>query len=145
VQGDESFIEFGSGRGQLTYWIVKSTKSSRYFLVDRESHRHKFDNKLRDELPDAAVQRIRADILNLVLEEVPGIKNQSNVSALLVRNGHSRQIRKTRASHIFLKNGPWRVSANLESPCNTARRMSASLASTRQASWQMLAQACMIR
>jgi phospholipid N-methyltransferase len=89
VQGDESFIEFGSGRGQLTYWIVKSTKSSRYFLVDRESHRHKFDNKLRDELPDADVQRIRADILNLVLEEVPGIKNQSNVSALLVKNFHN--------------------------------------------------------
>ena len=83
MQGDESFIEFGSGRGQLTYWIVKSTKSSRYFLVDRESQWHKFDNKLRDELPDAAVQRIRADILNLVLEEVPGIKNQLNVSALL--------------------------------------------------------------
>ena len=89
MQGDESFIEFGSGRGQLTYWIVKSTKSSRYFLVDRESHRHKFDNKLRDELPDADVQRIRADILNLVLEEVPGIKNQSNVSALLVKNFHN--------------------------------------------------------
>jgi hypothetical protein len=46
------------------------------------------------------------------------------------------------ANHIFLKNGLWRVSA---SPRKTAWRMSGSLASTRQASWRMLAQARMIR
>ena len=59
--------------------MTNSTKSCRYFLIDRESHRHKFDNKLRDEAPEADVQRIRADILNLVLENVPGIKDETNV------------------------------------------------------------------
>jgi len=43
------------------------------------------------------------------------------------------------ASHIFLKNGLWRVLASLASPRNTARRMSASLASPRNTAWQMLA------
>jgi hypothetical protein len=33
------------------------------------------------------------------------------------------------ASHIFLENGLWRVSASLASTCNTAWQMSASLAS----------------
>jgi hypothetical protein len=43
------------------------------------------------------------------------------------------------ASHIFLKNGLWRVSASLASPRNTAWRMSASLASPRDTAWQMSA------
>jgi Methyltransferase TRM13 len=82
-QDDRVFVEFGSGRGQLTYWIVKATKAAknvRYILVDKESHRHKFDNKLKDEVPEAEVQRIRADIQNLVLEKVPGVENESSVS-----------------------------------------------------------------
>ncbi len=78
-------MEFGSGRGQLTYWIVKSTQSlanCRYFLVDRDSHRHKFDNKLKNEGPEVAsahVGRIRADIQNLVLQKFPGVGQDSNV------------------------------------------------------------------
>ncbi len=43
---------------------------------------------------------------------------------------YSREFGK--ASHIFLKNGLWQMSASLASPRNTALRMSASLASTRQ-------------
>ena len=80
-QDDHVFVEFGSGRGQLTYWIVQATKEAenvRYVLVDKESHRHKFDNKLKDEVPEAEVLRIRADILNLVLGNVPGIKSETN-------------------------------------------------------------------
>ena len=80
-QDDRIFVEFGSGRGQLSYWIVKATKEAknvRYVLVDKESHRHKFDNKLKDEVPEAEVLRIRADILNLVLGNVPGIKGETN-------------------------------------------------------------------
>ena len=83
LQANQAFVEFGSGRGQLTYWIVKATKdykNVRYFLIDKESHRHKFDNKLKDEVPEAEVQRIRADIQNLVLEKVPGIAHEASVS-----------------------------------------------------------------
>ena len=43
------------------------------------------------------------------------------------------------ASHIFLKNGLWRVSASLASPRNMARRESASLASPRNTARQMSA------
>jgi hypothetical protein len=43
------------------------------------------------------------------------------------------------ASHIFLKNGLWRVSASLASPRNMARQMSASLASPRNTTRQMSA------
>ena len=49
-------------------------------MIDKESHRHKFDNKLKDEVPEAEVQRIRADIQNLVLEKVPGIAHEASVS-----------------------------------------------------------------
>ena len=44
-----------------------------------------------------------------------------------------------KASHIFLKNGLWKMLASLASPRNTAWRMSASLASPRKSAWQMLA------
>ncbi len=43
------------------------------------------------------------------------------------------------ASHIFLENCLWRMSASLASPRNTAWRMSASLASPRNTAWRVLA------
>jgi hypothetical protein len=43
------------------------------------------------------------------------------------------------ASHIFIKNGRWRMSASLASPRNMAWRMSASLASPRKSAWRMSA------
>ena len=46
-------IEFGSGRGQLSFWLTQSLPESSvgefdFLLVDRASQRHKFDNKLKD-------------------------------------------------------------------------------------------------
>ena len=67
------FVEFGSGRGQLTYWLTMAlahahvkdqdptnstsrpvsgnniSKHSEFVLVDRGSQRHKMDNKLKNE------------------------------------------------------------------------------------------------
>ena len=43
--------------------------------MDRESHRHKFDNRLKNEDQDIKVSRIRTDIADLVLKEVPGIED----------------------------------------------------------------------
>ncbi len=51
------------------------------------------------------------------------------------------------ASHIFLKNGLWQMSASLASPRNMAWRMLASLVSPRKSAWQMsasLANTCQV-
>ena len=70
-------MEFGSGRGQLTFWLAEATSGNPgccdFLLVDRASHRHKFDNKLRAEL---SVQRVRADIQDLVLGKVPTVQEE---------------------------------------------------------------------
>jgi len=47
------YVEFGSGRGQLTFWLAKAlgekANLSDFVLVDKASHRHKFDNKLKED------------------------------------------------------------------------------------------------
>ena len=89
-----AYVEFGSGRGQLTYWLARSSKSAlelekdvpekfnnesvndtKFILIDKASHRHKLDNKLKDETPDFDVTRIRVDIQDLVLEKLPVVKD----------------------------------------------------------------------
>lgn len=90
------FVEFGSGRGQLTYWLAKACSRKRtdeedggvqgdegpvlvpaHVLVDKASHRHKYDNKLKDGDHDSAanVHRIRCDIQDLVLAKVPAVRD----------------------------------------------------------------------
>uniref|UniRef100_A0A1B0CVW7 tRNA:m(4)X modification enzyme TRM13 n=2 Tax=Lutzomyia longipalpis TaxID=7200 RepID=A0A1B0CVW7_LUTLO len=65
------FVEFGAGKGQVSYWIaqaIKHFKQCSVILVDKASHRHKKDNKVEDR---DTVTRIRADIANLDLSWVP--------------------------------------------------------------------------
>ncbi|GAB0091459.1 tRNA:m(4)X modification enzyme TRM13 [Sergentomyia squamirostris] len=65
------FVEFGAGKGQVSYWIaqaIKHFKQCSVILVDKASHRHKKDNKVEDR---DAVTRIRADIANLDLSWLP--------------------------------------------------------------------------
>ena len=48
LENGNTFIEFGSGRGQLTYWLTKALpdpSTCQFILVDKASHRHKFDNR----------------------------------------------------------------------------------------------------
>ena len=74
---EANVIEFGSGRGQLTFWIAKASNKEakqKFLLVDKASHRHKFDNKLKDD-SDLQISRIRADIQDLVLEKIPEIQS----------------------------------------------------------------------
>ncbi|XP_076649306.1 tRNA:m(4)X modification enzyme TRM13 homolog [Halictus rubicundus] len=71
------FIEFGAGKGKLTYWlgqIIKDRKDSCILLVDRSSHRHKSDNKLKSEQSPLVIQRIRADIADLKLNSITEIQ-----------------------------------------------------------------------
>ncbi|KAK1116460.1 hypothetical protein K0M31_019025 [Melipona bicolor] len=77
VKDDTCFIEFGAGKGKLTYWlgqIIKRKKNCCILLVDRSSHRHKNDNKLRNEQSSLLVERIRADIADLKLNDVTEIQ-----------------------------------------------------------------------
>ena len=64
-------IEFGSGRGQMTFWVAKSSEKEakqKFILVDRASHLHKFDNRLKDD-DELQVSRIKADIQDLIIEK----------------------------------------------------------------------------
>ena len=81
-------MEFGSGRGQLTYWVARAfekisnsenaksisqteTSTNRKFiLIDKASHRHKYDNKLKDENASLDISRVRVDIEDLVLKKI---------------------------------------------------------------------------
>ena len=51
LENGNTFVEFGSGRGQLTYWLTKAVgdpTACQFLLVDKASHRHKFDNRLKE-------------------------------------------------------------------------------------------------
>jgi len=78
LENGNTFVEFGSGRGQLTYWITKAVQdhsTCQFILVDKASHRHKFDNRLKDE--DLDLVRLRIDIQDLSLGNVaPQITQQ---------------------------------------------------------------------
>ncbi len=63
--------------GKLTYWlgqVIKDQTNSLIVLVDRSNHRHKKDNKLRNEQLDIKVLRIRADIADLNLSDIPEVE-----------------------------------------------------------------------
>ncbi|XP_076326696.1 tRNA:m(4)X modification enzyme TRM13 homolog [Tachypleus tridentatus] len=77
VENNTCFVEFGAGRGQLSYWAVqavpdKSTCS--FVLIDKGSQRHKFENRLKGE-NEPRIERIRIDIQDLVLGKVPWVAN----------------------------------------------------------------------
>ncbi|XP_076248541.1 tRNA:m(4)X modification enzyme TRM13 homolog isoform X2 [Calliopsis andreniformis] len=77
VQDNTCFIEFGAGKGKLTYWLgqmIKDKKNSCIMLVDRLSHRHKSDNKLKTEQSPLVIKRIRADIADLKLNDITEIQ-----------------------------------------------------------------------
>lgn len=47
-----------------------------FLLVDRESHRHKFDTKLKhEESGKKVIDRVKADIADLVLDRIPLLKS----------------------------------------------------------------------
>ncbi|GLV41238.1 uncharacterized protein CBL_04762 [Carabus blaptoides fortunei] len=74
------YVEFGAGKGQLSYWLSKVTNTipnTAVLLVERASLRHKLDNKL--DKSENNVHRIRADIADLVLSEVGIIKQAKHI------------------------------------------------------------------
>ena len=79
LENGNTFVEFGSGRGQLTYWLTKAVPDAttcQFILVDRASPRHKMDNRLK-ETEDMELVRLRVDIADLALGRVsPYITHQ---------------------------------------------------------------------
>lgn len=61
------YIEFGAGKGQLSFWLSKiiDNQKSKIILIERASPKHKKDNKLAK--TSNKVYRIRADISDVVL------------------------------------------------------------------------------
>lgn len=58
--------------------MAKEKQDSCILLVDRLSHRHKNDNKLKKEQHNIYIRRIRADIADLQLSNITEIKNFLN-------------------------------------------------------------------
>ncbi|XP_062540038.1 tRNA:m(4)X modification enzyme TRM13 homolog [Armigeres subalbatus] len=80
-QNDVAFVEFGAGKGQVAFWLATILQQSdltnvKVFLVDRASHRHKKDNKIEDR---EIIQRVRADIGDLVLRKLDVLKDSKKV------------------------------------------------------------------
>ncbi|KOC67036.1 tRNA guanosine-2'-O-methyltransferase TRM13 like protein [Habropoda laboriosa] len=77
VKENTCFIEFGAGKGKLTYWlgqIIKDKKNCGILLIDRSSHRHKSDNKLKSEQFLLVIERVRVDIADLKLNNMTVIQ-----------------------------------------------------------------------
>ncbi|XP_066248789.1 uncharacterized protein [Euwallacea similis] len=74
------FIEFGAGRGQLSYWIAEATDSldsCKVLVIEKASPKHKRDNKLAKTCDK--IMRIRADIADLVLDKIEGVNEAEHV------------------------------------------------------------------
>ena len=57
-------------------------KDFKFILIDKASHRHKFDNKLKDENPKLDITRVRVDIEDVVLKKIDDIDNHVSVPKL---------------------------------------------------------------
>lgn len=71
IKTKSQFIEFGCGKGQVSYCLAKAIKDLEHkaiFLIDKEAHRHKQDNRIDKDV--ITVQRIRANIADLDLCEL---------------------------------------------------------------------------
>jgi len=79
MQNNSIFVEFGSGRGALSYWVgraLSSPSTCQMLLVDRASPRHKLDTRLQQDVSETkakddsggvSVTRLRVDIADLHL------------------------------------------------------------------------------
>lgn len=70
LSNNTSFIEFGAGKGQVSFWlaqIIKDLFNTNVVLVDRASLRHKKDNKV---IERDVIHRIRADIADFVVDNL---------------------------------------------------------------------------
>ncbi|XP_071438793.1 tRNA:m(4)X modification enzyme TRM13 homolog [Hetaerina americana] len=73
LTGKLGVIEFGAGKGQLTYWLAKALphhERCQFMIVDKGTLRHKSENKIKEPSLDN-VNRYRVDIADLRLSHLP--------------------------------------------------------------------------
>ncbi|XP_058444397.1 tRNA:m(4)X modification enzyme TRM13 homolog [Malaya genurostris] len=82
LQSDTAFVEFGAGKGQVTFALASIIQqsseltNSKVLLIDRASHRHKQENRIEDR---KIVHRIRADIADLELSKLNMLQSSKRV------------------------------------------------------------------
>ncbi|XP_046406099.1 tRNA:m(4)X modification enzyme TRM13 homolog [Ischnura elegans] len=73
LRGKLGIIEFGAGKGQLTYWLARALPQRdecQFIIVDKGTLRHKSENKIKE--PSLGnVNRYRVDIADLRLSQLP--------------------------------------------------------------------------
>lgn len=82
LNDNTSYIEYGAGKGQVSYWLAKAIsnyQNSNVLLIDRASVRHKKDNKLDE---SHAVQRIRADIADFDISKHSLIQKSKQIVSI---------------------------------------------------------------
>nr|CAH7724761.1 unnamed protein product [Callosobruchus chinensis] len=80
IQPSTCYIEFGAGRGQLSFWLahaVNVQESSSILLIEKASPKHKKDNKLARN--SDSIKRIRADISDVVLDKLDNVEKSKNI------------------------------------------------------------------
>nr|XP_037275131.1 tRNA:m(4)X modification enzyme TRM13 homolog isoform X1 [Rhipicephalus microplus] len=80
LTGDSCFVEFGAGRGRLSYWLARilAKEDCRFLLVDKAASRHKFENKVKNDLAKfPEIQRLQIDIRHLYLGNVKLLQDHS--------------------------------------------------------------------
>merc|ERR1712136_323185 len=78
-RGDGStYVEFGSGRGQLSYYIGQAInlETESLLMIDKSSPRHKSENRFKvDGVSNASIHRLRANIADVDLSLVPCVRS----------------------------------------------------------------------
>lgn len=80
MQPSSLYVEFGAGRGQLSYWLALATETddkSKIIIVEKSSPKHKKDNKISRN--SDKIKRIRADIGDLVLDKLDVVSEVNNI------------------------------------------------------------------
>jgi len=85
-KGDGStYIEFGSGRGQLSYYIGQAVnlETESLLMIDKSSPRHKSENRFKiDGVSNSSIHRLRANIADVNLSLVPCVQSTKAIIAV---------------------------------------------------------------
>ncbi|RIB12853.1 methyltransferase TRM13-domain-containing protein [Gigaspora rosea] len=84
LRPDGCFIEFGCGKGELSYFTklaIKDEDNNRFLLIDRKNTRGKFDAGIRDAgLSKTPVLRVGMDIKDLDLSKLDFVKDSKIIA-----------------------------------------------------------------
>lgn len=79
LKPDTCYIEYGAGKGGVSYWLAKTIENfenSKVLLLDKASHRHKKDNKIENR---DLVKRVLCDIADFDLKHLHLLENCNRI------------------------------------------------------------------